>query len=212
MGKISRIVPAAVLLAMTFGCGARRETVTVPVPPRIDLKQLETIGIIDFSTSSRGRLGPLATRRFTEAARYDQGVVRMLEFGSESDALRSVGSSDLSPESIKALGSEFGVQTILTGELTVSDVKPDVFISGLRSGSLSARVDATLAVRLVETSTGASIWSSSARSTQSVGHVSVFKGGGFVFDADDPERAYGDLIDSLVAQVTQDFRVRYERR
>jgi len=210
VGRTSTIVPAAVLLAVTFGCAPRRETVTVP--PRIDLKQLETIGVIDFTTSSRGRLGPLATRRFTEVARYDQGTVRMLEFGSESEALRSIGSSDMSPETIKALGSEFGVQTILTGELTVSEVKPDVFISGLRSGSLSARVDATLAVRLIETSTGASIWSSSGRSTSTVGQVSVFKGGGFVFDADDPDQAYGDLIDSLVAQVTQDFRVRYERR
>jgi hypothetical protein len=27
------------------------------VPPRIDLKQHETIGIIDFSTSSKGKLG-----------------------------------------------------------------------------------------------------------------------------------------------------------
>jgi hypothetical protein len=139
-------------------------------------------------------------------------MVRMLEFGPQADVLRRVGSSDLSPEAIQAVGSEFGVQTILTGELTVSEVKPDVVISALRSGSLSAKVDATLDVRLIEASSGASIWSSSARSTQSVANVSVWKGGGFVFDADDPDRAYGDLIDSLVAQVTQDFRVRYERR
>lgn len=210
MGRASRIVLATTLLALAFGCAGRRETVTVP--PRIDLKRHETIGIIDFRTSSKGGLGPLATRRFTEVARHDQGLVRMLEFGSESQALRSVSSSDMSTETIKALGNEFGVQTILTGELTVSDVKPEILISGLRSGSLSAKVDATLAVRLIETSTGASIWSSSARSTSSVGHVSVFKGGGFAFDADDPERAYGELIDSLVVQVTQDFRVRYERR
>lgn len=207
MGKRSTLV---LLLAVTVGCAERRETVTLP--PRVDLKQLETIGIIDFSTTSKGKLGPLATRRFTEAAREDQGMVRMLEFGPQADVLRRVGSSDLSPEAIQAVGSEFGVQTILTGELTVSEVKPDVVISALRSGSLSAKVDATLDVRLIEASSGASIWSSSARSTQSVANVSVWKGGGFVFDADDPDRAYGDLIDSLVAQVTQDFRVRYERR
>ena len=210
MGRSSILVAAALLLAATLGCAARHETVTLP--PRIDLKQHETIGIIDFSTSSKGKLGPLATRRFTEAARQDQGLVRMLEFGPESAALSRVGGGDLGPEAIRALGDEFGVQTILTGELTVSDVKPDVVISALRSGSLTARVDATLAVRLIETSTGASIWSSSARSSQSVAEVSVWKGGGFVFDADDPDRAYGDLVDSLVAQVTQDFRVRYERR
>jgi hypothetical protein len=34
----------------------------------------------------------------------------------------------------------------------------------------------------------------------------VFGGGDFAFDADDPERAYGSLVDALVAHVTRDFR------
>jgi len=81
-----------------------------------------------------------------------------------------------------------------------------------RGPSVSVIVDATLAVQLIETSTGASIWSSSARATHSVGHLSVFKGGGFVFDAEDPDDANGGLVDSLVAHVTRDFRATYERR
>ena len=113
---------------------------------------------------------------------------------------------------LKALGAKHGVRTIVTGELIVSEVKPDIAIHSWTSGSVSGKVNATLAVELIETETGASIWSSSARSTRSVGHISVFKGGDFIFDADDPEEAYGDLVDSLVAQVTRDFRVSYERR
>ena len=202
---------ALLLLLVTFGCsGTKHETVMVP--PRIDLTQHETIGVIDFTTTARGELGPLTTRRFTELARRDQGLVRIIEFGSESEALSSVGENEFSTETLKALGKKHGVRTIITGELTISEVKPDIRIHSWSSGSLSGKVNATLAVELIETETGASIWSTSSRSTQSVGQITLFKGGDFSFDADDPERAYGDLVDSLVAQVTRDFRVSYVRR
>jgi hypothetical protein len=59
-------------------------------------------------------------------------------------------------------------------------------------------------VQLLETSTGASIWSSSAQVRQNVGHISVSDGRNF--DASDPESAYGGLVDTLVEQVTRDFR------
>jgi hypothetical protein len=201
----------AILVLVCLGCaGSRYETVTVS--PRIDLAQHETIGVIDFSTASRGELGPLTTRRFTELARQDQGLVRMLSFGSEKKALRSVGERRLNTKAFRALGARHGVQTIVTGELTVSGVKPDLALHGLSAGSVTGKVDATLAVEMIETETGASLWNSSARATRSVGQVSVHDGGVFVFDAEDPEGAYGELVDSLVTQVTRDFRVSYERR
>lgn len=210
MRATSRLVLVALALVVTFGCAGRQ---TYMVPPRIDLTQHEMIGVIDFSASSEGELGPLATRRFMDEARRDQGLVRIVGFGSQDEALRSVGSSKLSPETFKTLGSERGVRTIVVGELAVSDIRPDLRVgAALRSGTLSAKVDATLTVQLIETATGASIWSTSARATRSIGHISVFNGGDFVFDADDPDRAYGPLVDTLVAQVTQDFRVTWERR
>jgi hypothetical protein len=211
MGKISSLTVAVLSVLVTFGCaGTKHETVVVP--PRIDLTQLETLGVIDFSTTSKGKLGPLTTQRFTDLARRDQGLVRIIEFGSESEALSSIGESDVSAETLKALGRKHGVRTIITGKLIVSDVKPDIHIDSWTSGSLSGKVNATLAVELIETDTGASIWSTSARSTRSVGDIRVFKGGIFSFDADDPEKAYGELVDSLVAQATRDFRVSYEQR
>lgn len=203
-------VTAVLLLVATVGCTHHQ---TVMVPPRLDLARHELIGVIEFDSSSKGGLAPLATRRFTELARRDQGMVRMVELGSPSQALASVGASAFSGETFKALGQKHGVRTILIGELTVSDVRPDLKIStSWRSGSLSANVDATLAVQLIETSTGASLWNRSARATRSVGHVSVLGGKNVAFDADDPERAYGDLINALADQVTRDFRVSWERR
>jgi hypothetical protein len=210
MRKSVTLVLVVLLVMVAIGCSKR---VTYRIPPRVDLTQHEMIGVIEFNSSEKGELAPLATRRFTEAARAEQGLVRMVGFGPQKDALDSVGKKQLNPDAYKALGTEHGVKTILVGEITISDIKPAVQISGgFDSGSLSAKVDATLAVELIEASTGASIWSSSARATHSVGHLSVFKGGGFVFDAEDPDDAYGGLVDSLVAHVTRDFRVTYERR
>ena len=208
MKKTPGLVIVAVLLTVTLGCGPK-----VMVPPVIDLKQHEVIGIIEFSSSSEGELGPLATRKFIEMARRDQGIVRIVELGSEEDVLEDIGSDRLDPATFKSLGEKYQISTIITGELIVSDVRPDIKITpGGGYMSFGAEVDASLSSQMVETSTGASIWSSSAKATKSVGNVNVFGGKAFSFDAEDPEKAYGKLIDALVKEITEDFRVTWERR
>ena len=72
MYKTSTLFLAVLLLALTVGCAAKQ---TYRVPPRIDLTQHEMIGVIEINSSSEGELGPLATRRFTDEARRDQGVL-----------------------------------------------------------------------------------------------------------------------------------------
>lgn len=201
----------ALLAIATAGCSGSH-TQLYRVPPRIDLARHEMIGVIEFNSQSEGELDSMATRRFLESAREDQGLVRVLELGTESEALRSVGRDHFDAKAFQELGRKHGLASVIVGELTFSDVRPSVRIApDLRSGGLSANVDATLAVRLIETATGASLWNRSARVTQSVGHVSVLGGGRVVFDADDPERAYGGLVDTLVAEVTRDFHAGWER-
>ena len=95
------LVIVAVLLAATLGCGPK-----VMVLPVIDLKQHEVIGIIDFSSSSEGELGPLATRKFIEMARKDQGIVRIVELGSKADLLKEIGSDRLDQAAFNALGDD----------------------------------------------------------------------------------------------------------
>jgi hypothetical protein len=201
---------AACLPLFLVACASHQ---TFMVPPRIDLAKHEMIGVIVFSSSSASELGPLATRKFTELARQDQGLVRMVEFGSEDEVLASVEREHWNVDTFRALGTKHGVQTVLIGEVEVSEIRPDISVSrSLRSGTLSAQVDATLAVRLVETATGASIWSRSSKTTMSVGHLSILGNEEIVFDAEDPEGAYGAMIDTLVDQVTRDFRVSWVRR
>lgn len=212
MKRLSINAIALFLLLLTPGCGGRQPVQKVQVPPRIDLKQQELIAVVGFDSSTRGELGPLATRRFTELARRDQGMVRMVEFESKEEALRSVGYAEWNTDAFRALGRKHGINTLIAGDLTISEVKPRFQISAmLQSGEVSARVDATLAVQMIETASGASIWSRSGNASREVGHVSVVSGVGFAFDADDPEQAYGDLVDALVEQVTRDFRATWER-
>ena len=51
---------AALMLAVV-GCGMK-----ATVPPKLDLGEFETIGIIDFECSNEGELAPYATEQFIE--------------------------------------------------------------------------------------------------------------------------------------------------
>lgn len=202
-----------VMLVGVFGCAARQPVQTITVPPRVDLAPHQMIGVLEFDSDTKGKLASFATRRFVEMARQDQGVLRVVDLGPGRRALRTAGQKAWSPALYRTVGEQHGVRTIFLGELSISDIRPGFSLAGaLRSGDISAQVDATLAVELVETSTGASLWSGSARAAKSIGHVSVFRGGEFVFDAEDPEAAYGVLVDALVEQVTRDFRATWVRR
>ena len=208
MKRSLTVAVLAALLIAAFGCGPK-----VMVPPRIDLTQHEVVGIVEFDCSAKGQLAPLATREFVEFMRKDQGVVLIMDLGSTADALRATGRDQLDQAAFKALGKEFGVKTVVFGELIVSNVKPKITVTpGLGYVGLAAKVDATLSVQLVETETGASIWSRSVDASEDVAGVSVFGGKTFGFDADDPDKAYGELVDSLVEDATEDFRVTYVRK
>ena len=197
------IVLVACLAIVAAGCAPRYQTVTLA--PRIDLTEHQIIAVVEFDSSNEGELGRLATRRFTDLARRDQGLVRMMNVHPDTEQRNSAV--------FKELGQRYDARTILVGSLEVSDIRPELSISKtLLSGSLTANVDATLTVDLIESATGASIWSASARTTTTVGHISVFNGKEFAFDAEDPEQAYGDLIDTLVMRVTSDFRSRRVRQ
>ena len=148
-------VIAALLTLAIQGCTQR-----VQVPPRIDLKQHEIIGVINFECSGRSELGPLLTQRFVDAVRRDQGLVRIAMLGAKTDVLTAIGHTHLDQDAYKAIGSKLQVSTVFTGNVVVSDVKPSIAAGHtLTHIGVSADVDATLAVQMVETETAASLWS-----------------------------------------------------
>ena len=199
---------AAILLTLAIqGCTTR-----VLAPPRINLKEHEVIGIIEFDCSGKGELGPFLTQRFVDAVRRDQELVRIISLGTKDHVLADIGQSQLDQNAYKAIGQKHQVKTIFTGNVVVSDVKPNVAIGQkLTYFGVSADVDATLNVQMFETDTGASIWSRSARDVQRIGGVEIFGDKSFSFDADDPDNAYGRLADSLIDAVTQDFQCHWIR-
>ena len=204
--KFWLIAVASLTLAIQ-GCTER-----VLAPPRIDLKQHEVVGVIEFDCSGQGQLAPFLTDRFVDAVRCDQGLVRIVLLGTEAKVLADIGQSSLDQNAFKAIGQKHQIKTVFTGNVVVSDVKPSVSVGhSLTYFGVSADVDATLNAQMVETNTGASLWSRSARAVQRIGGVEFFGDKSFTFDADDPEAAYGRLADSLVMAVTHDFRCHWIR-
>jgi len=203
---LSRTIAVLSLVALA-GCASNPPARKVWVGPRVDLHPYETIGLVQFTSTSKGELAGLTTRRFAEAARRDQDMLRMVDVGTQQEALASSGRDEWTPEACRAIGRKHGVKSMFRGTLTVSKVRPAVQLSALfRSGQVTATVDATLEVEMIEAETGASIWSHSATATRSMGQVSVYGGHEFAFDAADPDTAYGDLVDALVSQVARDFQ------
>lgn len=179
----------------------------VVYPPAIDLKQHEVIGILEFKCSNKGNIAANITKRFMQAMRQDQGMVRIIELGSEKEVLKAVNVSKLGPEAYKAIGEKYGVSTIVKGEFIASEVKPDVSLfTGAGLANVSAKVDASLNTEMVESATGASLWNKSVSAVSKVGEVSVFSGKDFAFDAKDPDKAYGELMNNLVSRSTAEFR------
>ncbi len=203
------IVALAWATAATAACGGGR---WVQIPPAIDLVPHEILGVIEFTSKSKGTLAVYTTQTVIQEMRADQGMIRIVELGPAEEVLESVGRTRLDREAFRAIGERHGLTTIVSGELEVSNVRPAVRLSpNLRDVSAAADVDARLNVRMIEVESGASIWSRTAEATRRVGHVRLISGD-FDFDADDPERAYGDLVRALAELVTTDFKVTWERR
>jgi hypothetical protein len=183
------------------------------LPPRVDLADYGTIGMIALSSDASPPLPHFATAKLLQAIQSAQPGRPILEIGSERDAVAAVGRETLDLESIRALGERYRVQAIFVGSLEVTDLKPQVRLSSLLT-SVNARADveATLSARLLETSSGATVWTRSARAREPVAHVGLRSNGPVKFGAQDPEDAYAKLVQGLVQTITSDFRVRYERR
>jgi hypothetical protein len=75
-------------------------------------------------------------------------------------------------------------------------------------GSIQASVDvdAFMSARLMDTHDGTTFWMDSARVRMDLANLNVLKSGEVLFDARDPERAYGRLVRELVLRTTRDLR------
>lgn len=204
------LLPVGVTFLILSGCS---KTVTVELPPRVDLKEWPVIGIVEFTAGQHDELAQSATQKFLMQIQSAQPGVRLLELGAKGDVLAAVQRKELGIDAIKAIGVKYGVDAVFTGELVVTEAKPSVsFSRDLSKASAGASVNGELNAKLQETSTAATVWSNGAHGNWSLGELNLgsdgLSGGGYK----DPAEIYDGMIRELAEVATQDFRHRYEKR
>lgn len=203
MGK--RALGVLLVATALTACGSK-----VMVPPRLDLVQFREVGLLDFSVeNAKGDLHLYATDRFQAEIFASQTGVGVLPLGDTDDLLRDLGHHELDRDALRTIGDEYGVPAVFVGHLNVSNLKPRVSLSG--GPGVAADVGVEMTIRLVSTSSGATLWSNTERSNATVGAAGLLDGSPY-FSAEDPDEAYTDLIDYLVYEMTHDLRPTFERR
>ncbi|MCK5418689.1 MAG: hypothetical protein KAI93_09290 [Desulfobacterales bacterium] len=195
---------------MVFGCS---HTEKVRVPPRVELKTYHTIGVIEFSTNAEDTLKPYVTQNFIQNIQSAQPGTRILELGDKDQLLRSLGHSRLNPETIQSIGRKYNVDAVILGHLQVSEIKPKIKVfAAAKALNAKAYIEAALRTRILETDSGATLWTRATTGKTQVARINLMEGGPISFGVSDPKEKYGKLVPELVYVNTTDFRSRYEYR
>jgi hypothetical protein len=201
------------LIVISVGCASGTRTVRVAVPPRVDLRAYQTVGLVNFSSNAKGQLDRLSTDKFLQAVQSAQPGTRVVELGAEAQLLASVKRNSFDAAALRAIREAHGVDVLVIGRLDVKKAKQDVQLSTVfKQIAVSSDVDANLTARLIETASGATMWTNAAQCRTNLGHANFNNRGEGTFGASDPEAAYGAMVDGLVVRITDDFRTHYVLR
>jgi hypothetical protein len=193
------------LVLLAAACGGSHPA-PVPVPARLDLKPYGRLGLVTFTVeNAKGSLHQFATDRFSEEILAAQPGTEVLELGSADSVTKRVGEQEPGIATAQALGKQRDIGAVFAGHLKVTNPQAGGGLAGLVNPRLEATIRVDLTVRLLSTSSGATLWRSSAWATQKVGHLALVDGQ-LIFGAKDPKEAYGPLVNRLVELVTQDLR------
>jgi hypothetical protein len=191
---------AGFLMLATLGCAKPK----VWVPPRIDLHQYGTLGLIEFD-SPLG-YGRMSTQQFVATVHAAQGPIPILELGRLADVLDSVGQGAMSPDAVRAIGEKYRVDIVVMGGLEIDEPRPNFSMQSFSEANASADILGTLTARFLDAGSGATIWSDQARGKRSVAHLNLALGQLPQAGAVDPEGEQARLVAWLVERVTSDFR------
>jgi hypothetical protein len=192
-------------LAMLWGCSS--STVLVSVPPRMDLKSYGTLGIVEFGSNSDGAINVHATRQFQQQIQAAQPGTRFIELGNREAVLAAVGGRQLDVDALRRIGEKYGVAAIFLGDIAYSEPRTDVKVTDLTKleGGMRTEIKGDISSRLVETRTGASVWSNSAWARRQIGRLSVSAEQG-VSGGVSKSNPREEMVPALVYQLTHDFR------
>jgi hypothetical protein len=182
-------------------------TVVVPVPPRMDLQSYGTLGIVEFTSNSAPAINVHATREFQAHIHAAQPGTRIVELGTREDLMAAVGARQLDTAALRRIGDKYGVNAIFIGSIAYSDPRANVKVgdSNKLEGGVRIDVRGDMSSRLVETRSGANVWSSSAWAQRSLGSVNMSAEQGISggMRAGNPRE---EMVPTLVRHLTQDFR------
>ena len=199
-----RNVLLLVVVALLSAC---TRTVLVPVPPRVDLKGYGTLGIIDFGSNGERATAGQATRHFQEQLQSAQPGTRIVELGTRDAVLASVGARELDPAALRRIGEKYGVAAVFLGDLVYSEPRTDFKVTDISKleGGVRAELRGDISSRLIETSSGANVWTRSASTRRQLGalNVSAEHGVSGGLSKSNPRE---DMVPALVYQLTHDFR------
>jgi len=176
-------------LLVTAGCGGVGTTSFVH--PEFDFAFLESVAVVPFENISDDQgAGHQATRYFDNSLLAAEAF-NIVEPGEVARVLENEGlirTAQLADAQIVAIGAELGVQGLFLGSVSES--------SSLRSGSTTVSV-VTVVIRLVETETGATVWSATASEDSATLWSSLF-GTGQKSRSDVMRRAIDECLDTLL--------------
>lgn len=191
-------------LAILSGCS---KYVNVNVPPRMDLVRYETLGLVDFSSNASSTINTRATQQFQESIQSAQPGTPFLDLGSRESLLKTMGSTRFDVDTIKRIGEKYSVAAIFLGDIAFSEPKTDIKISDIDKleGGIRTEIRADISSKLMETRSGASVWSSSAWATRQIGklRVSAEKGVSGTMSDSNPRE---EMVPDLIWHLTHDFR------
>ena len=200
------------LLATTLtACGGKK--ITVEIPPQIDLSTMGTIGVVSFDVQSDNKLPGDLTLKVIQHMQSAQPGVPILELGNQRNVLREIGYDSLDTEAVKAIGKKYGVDTLLSGTLEVTQSHPDVkFGQDMTSMSASSYIRGNFNARLRQTRNGATLWSNGAHGKWKLAGIDLSTGSIPSLDVSNAEDKYKKMLQELARVGTADFRSTYETR
>jgi len=174
-------------------------------PARVDLSRFGTLGLVEFSSGAVDGFGASVSRDFLAAIQSAQPGTPVLELGDQRKLLAQVGASGFDPAAVKAVGATYSVDALVVGALDAQRVSPKVAFDPGAWMTASAVLEGSLHVRILDTHTGATLWSNLSRAREEVAHMSVSGSGVSGVGADAPDEARQRMVERLVNRSTDDF-------
>ena len=201
-----------ILLALVVQWGCSR-TILVPVPPRMDLKSYGTLGIIEFASNSDPAISNYATQQFQEHVQGAYPETPILELGNRETVLAAVGATQFDADAITKIGKKYGVTAVFLGDLVYSEPKTDIRVTDIKrlEGGVRTEIRGDMSTKLMETQSGASVWSSSTWEKRQIGSVSLSTRRGVSATVGD-SNPRKDMVPALILHLTQDFRPKLVRQ